>query len=165
MNFFLEIIDDSEPEIISLQEAKQFLRLENDLDDNLILSLIKSARKIAENYLKRSITSKIFELEARPKSNYLYLPFGPAKEVIKLIDSNGKLISRKYYHLTTNRQFLYIETVQNCLVTYKSSSLVRENLKLAMLNHISVMYEDRIGDGAIPQAALKIYNNVRKINI
>lgn len=54
----LSVLASPAAEPVSLAEAKEFLRLDHDLDDNLITGLIASARVWAEEYTRRAIVQQ-----------------------------------------------------------------------------------------------------------
>jgi hypothetical protein len=56
-----------EHEPISLEEAKNYLRVETDVDDNLIRACIKAARIFVENYTGKSMLEKTISLELTGK--------------------------------------------------------------------------------------------------
>ncbi|MDR2067793.1 MAG: head-tail connector protein [Holosporaceae bacterium] len=57
----LNLIKKPESEIISLQETKNYLRLDHDFDDNLIASTIKSTREALESIIQKSILKQTWE--------------------------------------------------------------------------------------------------------
>ncbi|MDR1551673.1 MAG: head-tail connector protein [Holosporaceae bacterium] len=57
----LNLIEKSSEEIITLEEAKNYLRVSHDFDDHLINGLIKSARGIIESFIQKSILKQVWE--------------------------------------------------------------------------------------------------------
>ena len=60
MNLTLKTAPETEP--VSLNEAKAFLRVDSDEDDNYITSLIKTAREWCEDYQHRAYITQTWEL-------------------------------------------------------------------------------------------------------
>lgn len=91
-------------EPISLSDAKLHIRVDNNTEDTLILSLITSAREYCENYTGRSFADKTLEyyLDSFPM-NEINLPKKPVKSVTSVIykDYEGTEIT-----LTANTDYI-----------------------------------------------------------
>lgn len=72
----------SEP--LRLAEAKAHLRVEHDLEDELIQSLIASARERAEAITRRSIALSEYTLFRRRPARIIELPRPPAVRLVRL---------------------------------------------------------------------------------
>ncbi|MDR3187465.1 MAG: head-tail connector protein [Holosporaceae bacterium] len=57
----LNLIKKPESEIISLQETKNYLRIDHDFDDTLIVNTIKSTREALESIIQKSILKQTWE--------------------------------------------------------------------------------------------------------
>ncbi|MDR2765943.1 MAG: head-tail connector protein [Holosporaceae bacterium] len=57
----LNLIEKPSKEIISLEETKNYLRIDHDFDDVLILNLIKSTREAVESIIQKSIVKQTWE--------------------------------------------------------------------------------------------------------
>lgn len=76
----VRVITPSNPlDLITLQEAKDYLKVDYANDDLLITSLIKASFKAAERFTNSSILTKT--LEVRAEWQYLTLPYGPIMAV------------------------------------------------------------------------------------
>ena len=103
-------------EIITLNEVKNYLRIDNDYDDILLEMLIKSTREAMEAIIQKSVMTQIWKYEvnidnfAELYNNKMSLPRIsdgcikiplPKPPVVKIISltSNEKEISKEYYNL------------------------------------------------------------------
>ncbi len=145
----------SEP--ISLEEAKDFLRiLEND-DDTTITSMIKSSRGYAENYTNRQFEIATYELYTDTFCQDMKLPKNPIKTLtsVEYMDENGD-----YQILPSSDYYLYGEddiykvhfdntvshkTRKNAIkFTFDSGyDVVPEGIKAYIQILISTLYENR----------------------
>ncbi|HEX4875156.1 MAG TPA: head-tail connector protein [Chitinophagaceae bacterium] len=74
----IKVTDGSEP--VSLQTAKDWLRVTSSDDDTIITSLITVARKRIEKYTTRSLVAKTIVLTGR-LTHYFKLPYAPINSV------------------------------------------------------------------------------------
>lgn|SRR5574337_1304521 len=70
-------------EPVTLEEAKNHLRVDLDDDDSLIESLVRAAREHAEVFTGRALISQTWEayLDEWPKGDSISLPYPPLKSV------------------------------------------------------------------------------------
>ncbi len=98
----LTLLQGPEIALVSLEEAKNHLRLDHSYDDNYLLSLIQTATDYVENYLCKSLISKKFRLVGTPQIrsdglSYLKLPNFPILEIIsvkQLREKSSQIIDR-----------------------------------------------------------------------
>lgn len=90
-----EITTDPASEPVSLVEAKAQLRVDNTVEDSLILHLITVARRKVEQETGRLLISQTVKAywEKWPPSGILHLPLYPAAAItnVKYIDEDGTL--------------------------------------------------------------------------
>ena len=92
-------------EPVTLTEAKEHLRLEHDLDDTFVTTLIEVARSYIEKLTWRALLSQTWELYlgSFPGFDYIELPKGTLLSVtsVKYIDPDGVLqtLSTDVYEL------------------------------------------------------------------
>ncbi len=88
----IKIIDAPETEPITLEEAKNHLRVSSDDENTLITSIIKVAREIAENFTHRALASQTLEyiIDDFPEK-VITLPMPPVESIesIKYKNSEG----------------------------------------------------------------------------
>lgn len=78
-------------EPVTLQEAKDHLRVAADDDDSIISEQIVSARMWVEGYLRRALFTQTWELYLNEFPDCIELPYPPLQSVtwVKYIDSDG----------------------------------------------------------------------------
>jgi len=90
----MALVIQTEPaeEPLSIEEVKTHLRVDMDDDDDLISSMIKTAREHAEDVTHRKLITQTWKyyLDEWPDCEYIELPFPPLKTVssIKYTDYN-----------------------------------------------------------------------------
>lgn len=94
------VVPTAEP--LSLEDAKNFMRILEDDSDSDIISMIKSAREYAENYTNRQFKVATYELFTDCITQDLRLPKNPIKTLssVEYMDDSGDyqvLDSSKYY--------------------------------------------------------------------
>lgn len=91
----LVCIKEPEAEIVSLEEIKAYLKIDDDSEDALLLSLIKTARLYCENYQRVAYLPQTFLLTLAPGEwvSAIELPrtkyFSGVEEVVA-VDSGGR---------------------------------------------------------------------------
>jgi uncharacterized phiE125 gp8 family phage protein len=82
-------------EPISLDEAKNHLRIDTYPDDDLVTRQIKAARRWCENYQNRAYVTQTWTLylDRFPRGNYIEVPLPPLQSIASLSykDENGDL--------------------------------------------------------------------------
>ena len=78
-------------EPVSLEEAKNYLKVETADDDTLISSLIKSARELIERYLRKALITQTWEMVLDDGGSMVVIPRPPLQSVtsIKTIAEDG----------------------------------------------------------------------------
>ncbi len=83
----MSLIDLSPPisEPVSLEEAKNFLKIDTDDDDNLVANLVSTIRHMVENRIGRSLINRSYIFRTNiPKNNCLLLPRPPLVSVLRI---------------------------------------------------------------------------------
>lgn len=150
----------SEP--ITLQEAKDWMRVDGDADDSLITSLITQSRELAEEYLNISIAQTTLVLDATARVELL-LPYGPVQTITSVTDQEGHDVDytwNEFYikfdqgtYSVTGGSALYVDTI----TTYDSGlAVIPAGLKLGLLEFIAWLYENR---GDTSKFMMALYQN------
>ena len=159
-------------ELISLAEAKLYLRVDHAEEDSLIAGFIQAAREYAEDTIKASLVQQQWKLTY----NYefppvVHLPMGKVESVItiELEDANGAITildTASYALNRTEKKVTFTNRVigASLSVIYQttSSTFIEETLRQAMLGHIHALYEER-GAATVPASSRDIYHHYRKI--
>ena len=153
-------------EPLSLEEAKSWLRVDTDDEDQLIQSLIVSARLAVEAATNRLLITQHWRLllDAWPLDLTLPLPFAPVREVVRvtITDQAGGAVSAQaaQYRLEGNldrARLVLSPSLPNpgvsrsgisidVSVGYGEAAAVPEALRLAMRQLIAFWFANR-GDG------------------
>lgn len=125
-------------EPVTLQEAKDWARIDVADDDALITRLIKAARRICETYVCLSfITREVSAVIHNGLGNFT-LPYGPVVgEVLSFADADANVLAD--YDLRTPYG-------SDIVVTYNAGypeGELREDLRSALLCQIAWMYQNR----------------------
>lgn len=147
-------------EPVSLEEAKQHLRVELTDEDPLISNLIQTAREHAESFQNRSFITRTYELflDIWPDTSFV-LPMGPIQKIISVVclDENGEEIQVNpdiYFlnskgHIFLNKGEIWPDVVlrktEGVKITYEAgygsdSSRVPANVKQAILLMVAHWY-------------------------
>lgn len=154
-------------EPLSLDEAKQHLRITDSDNDIIISSLIVQAREFCEDYQNRKYITQTLELvlDGFPNCNYIeFLNISPvqAVESIKYFDTNGMeyLFEQSSYIVDTdsfvNRIVLgygkswpaiTLQTANAVRIRLTAgygdaSNKIPETVKWAMILHMRLLYDD-----------------------
>ena len=168
----INILSEVNNDIISLSEIKNFLRIDFEDDDDLLKRLLKSAIRRCELYISQSLNSKTYQLSLYKIDKEIKLMYLPITNVtlINIIDKNNKSIEFKNYMFDKISNKIIFNNIPSNFyridIIYEAGYVeVPDDLKQALLFHISKMYEDKNGYSPIPKASLNIYRNYRTIRI
>lgn len=167
----IKILQETGVEPITIGLAKKYLRIRSDHDDELIIQLIKAVRIYAEKYIRISLISKDIELTYTNTALHgsITMPYPPIISInnITIIDINQNinLISQDNYALEGDILnicgYLQCATIK---IEYKAGyTKVSDDIKTAMLSHMSSMYADRgnLKQGPPPAAATATYDQYK----
>ncbi|MCH9754203.1 MAG: head-tail connector protein [Alphaproteobacteria bacterium] len=169
-----QVLPNKVEEIISLEEAKSYLKIDFVEQDKFIRDIIRASREYAEKFLSSHLVKKKFKQKNFGQNlQVLRLMHYPVLliENISIIDlDNNKinLSSDEYYYdylktiSISKLASLYNQVEINYIVGYESVNLVPAPIKTGMLIHIASIYDrGDLGD-AIPQSSLNLYQPYRK---
>ncbi len=159
----IKIISPPITEPITLDEAKQHLRIDGNDDDILIMSLIKQAREWCEAYQNRKYATQTLELvlDCFPKIGYIeFTSCSPVQSVesIKYYDVEGQeyIFDSSNYLIDTDSFISRIVLKHNCYfpsIPLQKVNGVRirfiagyenipEMIKYAMIIQMKLLYDD-----------------------
>lgn len=150
-------------EPFDLTEAKLFLRVDGDSEDDLITSLITAARVICENHCESSFVtqSRTLKYDWFPACEFISLPYGPVSSVtsISYYDEaeSSQTLSSSDYWVDTHSQIARIKVKNSWPATgetpgavsivyvcgYGAASAVPEPIKAAIKLVLGHLYEHR----------------------
>lgn len=154
-------------EPISLESAKEHLRIEHNVDNSFITTLIVVARQYVEKVLWRALLNQTWEIVLCefPILDYIVLPKGPPQSVtsVQYLDPNGvtQMLSASVYEVDTKSKYgrvilktnqswpAYLRRWNAVTIQYvagfgAAGSDVPEPIKHAMKLLIAQMYEHRV---------------------
>lgn len=170
---YLDIVTAPASEPLTLAEVKLALRVDGSDDDSHITNLIKAARVMAEEYLKRSLITQTWQLQYDQFApSVVALPRGPVQSVssVKIIarDFTETTVASSTYYLNAGKEHLVFDAAPlgqiiklEYVVGYGDSTDIPEPIRQGMISHIISMYENRMGENALPEQAIEAYESYR----
>ena len=162
--------DITEP--VTVQEVKDYLRLEGFIDDSdslstdfdddntLISELITSAREGLEEWTGLSLIPKTLEIEFTNLAGNYKIPFGPVVSITSLTDSDDDLTAITVYTTTSDLSKLKTPLQAEMIMTYEAGySTLPKRLKEAILKEVAYRYTHRgeeLEDKGVCLAALNL---------
>jgi hypothetical protein len=122
---------------ISLEDAKEFLRVEFDYEDDLVTQMIKSATKSAENFIGYQITTCTYEDVLPSFTNTIKLYGDSVVNSIKYYDENNTLqtLNPSFYRVVNvTPNFIEFDTTFSTPSLYNRSDAVIVNYTCGMEN-------------------------------
>lgn len=174
---YLDLITPPSQEPVSLAEAKLALRVDSNADDAHIQSLIKAARVMAEEYVRRAMVTQTWQLQYDLYApSVVNLPRGPVKSVefVKVIGSDWQenTIAPETYYLNAGKESLVFDAApmgQIVQIQYTSGygdpADVPEPIRQGILAHVVGMYENRMENKGMPDSAINLYDRYRVVKL
>lgn len=171
-----DVTDESDigVEPVTLQEVKDYLRLEGfidvdastaddlsdfDFDNNLIEDIIiPGARQLIEEKAGLSLIPKTMEAVLTNLCGMIEIPFGPVRSMTSLFDSETTEILAANYTVVGNHwKYLKSPCQKNMVLTYEAGYVtLPAALKLDLLRLCAYMYENRGDDPSIDKFSSQI---------
>lgn len=131
-------------EILSVQEVKDYVRIDTSADDALISGMISQARIWCENYISRDIVSKnrTYYLDTTP-TGLFDVPFGPISSIEEITIDGTATTAYEILGLDNETIELDQGSAERVKITYITAGLNDSLLKQAMLQLISTYYDNR----------------------
>lgn len=80
-------------EPVTLNQAKEWLKIEVSDDDAIITSLIKAARLQCEGYVSKSFVERTVTVVVKNELGNIMLPYGPVNNIVSVSDFDGVAIT------------------------------------------------------------------------
>lgn len=170
---FLDLIVPPSHEPISLTEAKNALRVDSNADDKHIQNLIKAARVMAEEYLRRALITQTWQLQYDGYApSVVNLPRGPVQSIgsVKTIDINWNevAISANLYRLNAGKETLMFDSAPVAQIVqiqytsgYGSADAVPAAIRQGILAHVMAMYDNNMQNKGLPEETILFYARYR----
>jgi hypothetical protein len=132
-------------EPVTLAEAKQYVRVTNDVEDELFLELITQSREAVEKAAGISITPKTAVVWFTNAASNFQFPFGPITSFTSLTDANGNILAESQYSLVGGQYLtLRFPNFADMKAEYETGfESVPKEIKIAILDQINYGYENR----------------------
>lgn len=129
-------------EIVTLAEAKAFIRIDTTDDDTIITTIIEQARLVCENYISADIVSKNRTYYLESANDRFEVPFSPITS-IATVTVEGSAASHTSYG--ANNEILSLDKLaaKDIVVTYITSGINNALVKQAILQLVSTLYDNR----------------------
>lgn len=174
MNQKIELLEKSKNKIISLKYAKQYLRVDNDYDDEIINDMIDVACELAENYLSRKIHQSKLRLtvyDSLPSS--IKLLYAPVLKIEKIKIIRGDEVTYLHpdqYFLQDNEKISfkrYIFSRKTEIEYYNgfAEGKVPATIKQGILEHLARLYDSRGSDQTLPLSSKSLYQPYKMARI
>lgn len=154
---FLRQITPPAIEPVTLEEAKQHLRIDGNEEDSLIAALITAARQKAEDYTRRAFITQTWELALDSACGVLHLPRPPV-QAVETITVDGVAVAAENYALVSPDVLhikvpLYAANPGGVVIRYRAgygdtSADVPQVIRQAILMLVAHLYEHR-GDEVV----------------
>jgi len=155
---YLRLVTPPAVEPVTLEEAKQHLKIDGNEDDSLITALITAARQRAEEYTRRAFITQTWEVAVDSVTSTLCLPRPPV-QTIEAVTLDGQAVAPENYGLMVTNLFytkipLHAVNPGGLVIRYTSgygdtTNDVPQAIRQAILMLVAHMYEAR--EGQAPQ--------------
>lgn len=139
-------------EPVTLEQAKDWLKVEVDDDDAIIESLITAARLVCEGYVALSFVTRTVTAVLNNGLGNIRLPYGPVNEITSATDISGGAIGSYTITGIANKRLLEPKTNYIQLVYSAGYVGLPKHFKTAILTQLTRMYQHR-GDDSITDIA------------
>jgi uncharacterized phiE125 gp8 family phage protein len=148
-SFTIQLITELVTEPVTLQEAKDYLRISNNYEDALISELITSARERLEGFTNRAFGEKEYKVRFEYVDGWVELPYSPIIDVLSVENDAGDTLDYEIKGLEVKE--LFCSADNGVIVNYTCGYVnLPKALKEAILKEVSTSYENRenyvIGD-------------------
>ena len=135
-------------EPVTLEEVKEWLRIDIDEDDDLVTSLITAARVTLEHYLNQSLIKRTVTTVINNSCGNQFLPFQPFDELISISDCSGDSIAEGSYTLIGNQFKRLVDPCEDNITLVYTTGLdeISQALKTGIKQQVAFMYENRGDD-------------------
>jgi hypothetical protein len=166
----IEFNEDSITEPVTLEEAKNFCKIDIDTDDDLLDLMITSAREMCEDFTNIGFVQHEVVAVINNGNGGVLLPYGPTGEITEITDSNDTVLDEGTGYTLSGNLFKSILTpkADNLTVTYATGyEVLPMRLKLAVLNQIYFLYDNRsqtaVKDSSISPITAMILKPVSRV--
>lgn len=161
-----------EAEPITVQQVKNYMRLDHHDDDRTVGRLISTVREIAESYMGLSLVQHAWRVVYHGSlSTYTDLPYGPIEKVQRVASQRNNqevVLHPSQYELVSFlpgavhiKQSFQGEEIAIDYVSGYQRKEVPHGIVQGMLTHISYLYDAGYDANIMPDAVQSYYNFYR----
>lgn len=158
--------DPTEP--VTLDEAKEWCRIDVSDDDDIITELITAARTICEQYSNISFIPRTVTARLKNELGGIYLPYGPVTGDDPVFTDDEGIEAAVDAYKVVGVLFKAVKTpfTEMTAVYTAGYTALPLNLKKALLNQIAWMYSNRGDDetASVSEQSKLILNQVRRVH-
>lgn len=163
----VEFSDGAITEPVTLEEVKNFCKIDISNDDELLTAIITAARHQCEAYTNTGFVLRDITAVVNNENGGIYFPYGPLVEIYSVTDKDGKTLILDDNYETKGVSFVrLIEPKETDIVLDYAAGYeeLPQVLKLALLNAIYWLYDNRAQGadniGPIAKSLLNPYKRV-----
>ena len=129
-------------EIVTVSDAKNFIRIDTSDDDTLLATIIEQARLVCENYISADIVSKNRTYYLESANDRFEIPFSPIASISSVTVEGS---AATYTSYGANDEILSLEklSAKDIVITYITTGINNDLLKQAILQLVSTLYDNR----------------------
>lgn len=146
IDYELIVVEETGDEVLTLEEAKNFIRVDTNADDDLITQMIYAARRNAETFIGRDIVAKSRKMWVNIFENFIEeridLLFGPIDEVTDVLDSSNNPITFEVFGIK-DKSVKIDQVSKNFTISYTTTGINDNLIKQALLQLVSTYYDNR----------------------
>lgn len=147
-------------ELITIDDVKLYAKIDTSVDDSLITNMISQARIWCENYISRDIISKNRTYYMDETNGMFDLPFAPVASVSSVTSED---VAAPYSIIGLDNETIELTngSAFQVKVTYITSGINDAMIKQAMLQFVSMLYDNR--SDFVEKSINKIPTNVKSL--
>ncbi len=157
---------------LPINEVKNYLRVTDDYDDQLITSLLLTAIDQAEIFTGISLHKRHMRCLIKKSNHRLFLKYSPVVRIIKIvrtINNNKEDINDCCWNLNSHNSYIDLDdSIVNLSLEIDYETGINNEIPVSIFNgiliHISLMY-DNPHNNALSNLVKKLYFPYRKLKI
>lgn len=163
------VLETNALQILPLKYVKNYLRIDNDCDDELLINAIATAINYAEYTINKVFGSKIYRLTLESDSNILQIDKLPLViSNVRSLTVNDKTLDTTFYEIHGGIIIMKTPIFGKITVVFEAGIQLGEvpvDIRQAMLFHVASIYQNKDGNAIAPKATQEIYSLYRNIRV
>ncbi|MEN9782318.1 MAG: Phage gp6-like head-tail connector protein [Pseudomonadota bacterium] len=154
--------------LLSTKIIKDYLRIDDNFDDDLLLLYLKTAEAAAENIIGDYVSEKVIEIvfDSKTSSSVVDLSNPKVVKLIDVLDLNSNKVDYDYSvlnNILTLKQSVLGDVIKVVCKVGCSAMQISNDIRFAVLNHVGYIYQNKGSDVAfVPQNSLDVYFSHKK---